>query len=172
MIDKKVQMMDAGMTLFTSAKPFGTVLGGIKTEMSGYGRVRRSNEISVEDIPDTTGECDLFMDWSTPWRWRAVSCKLEDAGAAGVNQDGEAVRRYAASFKEGNKNRGAKVAIVVALALLSVILGFVGIDGVPGIFTIIAGFVVSAFVLIIGLRPSRKAQLAVRNLMSVIAESK
>ena len=30
----KTQMMDAGMTLFTSEKPFGTVLGGIKMEMS------------------------------------------------------------------------------------------------------------------------------------------
>ncbi len=76
----KTQMMDAGMTLFTSEKPFGTVLGGIKMEMSKYGAVRRANEISPEEVPDTTGECDLFVDWSTPLRWRAISCRLEDAG--------------------------------------------------------------------------------------------
>ena len=31
MIDRKVQMMDAGMVLFQTEKPFGTVLGVIKT---------------------------------------------------------------------------------------------------------------------------------------------
>ena len=39
MADKTVQMMDAGMRLFDTEKPYGTVLGGIKTEMSKYGKV-------------------------------------------------------------------------------------------------------------------------------------
>ena len=68
MIDKKVQMMDAGMVLFTSEKPFGTVLGGIKAELTKLGKVKRANEISPDELPDTTGECDLFVDWSTPLR--------------------------------------------------------------------------------------------------------
>ena len=172
MIDKKVQMMDAGMTLFTSGKPFGTVLGGIKTEMSKYGDVKRPNEISADSVPDTTGECDLFLDWSTPFRWRAISCRLEDAGPAGRNEDGEEIRRYAASFKEGNKNRGLKVALVLAFAAAVIALGVVGLDGVPGIFTIIAAVAVAAALLVFGLRPSPKAQKAVRNLMDVISQAK
>lgn len=60
MIDKKVQMMDAGMVLFTSEKPFGTVLGGIKAELTKLGKVKRANEISPDELPDTTGECDLL----------------------------------------------------------------------------------------------------------------
>lgn len=172
MIDKKVQMMDAGMTLFTSGKPFGTVLGGIKTEMSKYGDVKRPNEISADSVPDTTGECDLFLDWSTPFRWRAISCRLEDAGPAGRNEDGEEIRRYAASFKEGNKNRGLKVALVLAFAAAVIALGVVGLGGVPGIFTIIAAVAVAAALLVFGLRPSPKAQKAVRNLMDVISQAK
>ena len=172
MIDKKVQMMDAGMTLFTSAKPFGTVLGGIKTEMSKYGDVKRSNEISADSVPDTTGECDLFLDWSTPFRRRAVSCRLEDAGPAGRNVGGEDLRRYAVSFKEGNKNRGFKVACVLALAAAVIVLGVIGLDGVPGIFTIAASIAVAAGVLIFGLRPSPKAQKAVVRLMDIISQAK
>ena len=172
MIDKKVQMMDAGMTLFTIAKPFGTVLGGIKTEMSKYGDVKRPNEISADSVPDTTGVWDLFLDWSTPFRWRAISCRLEDAGSAGRNEDGEEIRRYAASFKEGNKNRGLKVALILALAAAVIVLGAVGLDGVPGIFTIAASVVVAGFLLVFGLRPSTKAQDAVVNLMDIISKAK
>ena len=172
MIDKKVQMMDAGMTLFTSEKPFGTVLGGIKTEMSRYGAVKRPGEISLDSVPDTTGECDLFLDWSTPFRWRAISCKLEDAGPAGTNSEGDEVRHYAASFKEGNKNRKGKVVSVLALAVLSIAVGMIGIDGIPGIFTVAAGLLVAAFVLVFGLRPSKNAQKAVKDLMRIISEAK
>ena len=43
MIDDKVQMMDAGMRLFESEKPYGIVLGGIKTEMAKYGKVSRTH---------------------------------------------------------------------------------------------------------------------------------
>lgn len=172
MIDKKVQMMDAGMVLFTSEKPFGTVLGGIKAEMSGYGVVKRANEISDGDIPDTAGECDLFVDWSTPFRWRAISCKLEDAGTAGRNDDGEEMRRYAASFKEGNRNRGVKVTLVIASAVAVIVAGLLGIDGVPGIFTLAVSIALSAAILIFGLRPSLKAQKAVKSLMGIVSQAK
>ncbi len=168
----KTQMMDAGMTLFTSEKPFGTVLGGIKMEMSKYGAVRRANEISAEEIPDTTGECDLFVDWSTPLRWRAISCRLEDAGPAGTNAEGAELRRYAASFKEGNKNRVAKVVIVLALAAALVALGVIGVKGVPGIFTVLAGIAAAAALVILGLRPSVKAQQAIKDLMETVSKAK
>ena len=161
----KTQMMDAGMTLFTSEKPFGTVLGGIKMEMSKYGAVRRANEISAEEIPDTTGECDLFVDWSTPLRWRAISCRLEDAGPAGTNAEGAELRRYAASFK-------AKVVIVLALAAALVTLGVIGVKGVPGIFTVLACIAAAAAVVILGLRPSVKAQQAIKDLMETVSKAK
>ena len=157
----KTQMMDAGMTLFTSEKPFGTVLGGIKMEMSKYGAVRRANEISAEEIPDTTGECDLFVDWSTPLRW-----------PAGTNAEGAELRHYAASFKEGNKNRVAKVVIVLALAAALVTLGVIGVKGVPGIFTVLAGIAAAAAVVILGLRPSVKAQQAIKDLMETVSKAK
>lgn len=172
MIDRKVQMMDAGMVLFTSEKPFGTVLGGIKAELTKLGKVKRANEISPEELPDTTGECDLFVDWSTPLRWRAISCRLEDAGLVETNADGEEIRRYALCLKEGNKNRKCKVAVVLLLAVISIALGISGIGGIPGIFTVALGFIASVAILILGLRPSVKAQKTVRDLLEVAREAK
>ena len=172
MIDKKVQMMDAGMVLFTSEKPFGTVLGGIKAELTKLGDVKRSNEISIDELPDTTGECDLFVDWSSPLRWRAISCRLEDAGLVGTNADGNEIRRYALCLKEGNKNRKCKVAAVLLTAVIFIIGGMCGIDSVPRIFTVPAGVMLAACVVIFGLRPSVKAQSAIRNLAETVREAK
>ena len=73
-------MMDAGMRLFETEKPFGNVLGGIKHEMESYGKVYRRPDSTPSMFPDSTGECDLFLDWSTPLRKRCISCRLEDAG--------------------------------------------------------------------------------------------
>lgn len=172
MIDKKVQMMDAGMVLFTSEKPFGTVLGGIKAELTKLGNVKRANEISSDELPDTTGGCDLFVDWSSPLRWRAISCRLEDAGLVGHNSDGEEIRRYALCLKEGDKNRKGKVSAVLFFAVIAMAIGIYGIDSVPGIFTVPAGIVLAASVVIFGLRPSVKAQNAVRNLLATAREAK
>lgn len=163
MIDKKVQMMDAGMVLFTSEKPFGTVLGGIKAELTKLGKVKRANEISPDELPDTTGECDLFVDWSTPLRWRAISCRLEDAGLVGTNADGEETRRYALCVKEGNKNRKGKVLVTLLLAVIFIALG---------IFTVLFGSVFVVAIVILALRPSAKAQKVVRDLLEVVREAK
>ena len=172
MIDKKVQMMDAGMVLFTSEKPFGTVLGGIKAELAKLGKVKRANEISPDELPDTTGECDLFVDWSTPLRWRAISCRLEDAGLVGTNADGEETRRYALCVKEGNKNRKGKVLVTLLLAVIFIALGIFSIDGVAGIFTVLFGSVFVVAIVILALRPSAKAQKVVRDLLEVVREAK
>ena len=172
MIDRKVQMMDAGMVLFMSEKPFGTVLGGIKVELTKLGDVKKSNEISPEEIPDTTGECDLFVDWSTSLRWRAISCRLEDAGLVGTNADGEETRRYALCVKEGNKNRKGKIAVTLLLAVIFIALGIFGMDGVPGIFTVLVGVAFAVAIVILGLRPSVKAQIAVRNLLETARDAK
>ena len=172
MIDKKVQMMDAGTVLFTSEKPFGTVLGGIKAELTKLGDVKRSNEISLEELPETTGECDLFVDWSTLLRWRAISCRLEDAGLVGTNADGEETRRYALCVKEGNKNRKGKVVVTLLLAVIFIVLGILSMDGAAGIFTVLPGSVFVIALVIIALRPSVKAQKAVRNLLETVREAK
>ena len=173
MIDKKVQMMDAGMVLFTSEKPFGTVLGGVKAELTKLGKVKRSNEILPEELPDTAGECDLFVDWSTPLRWRAISCRLEDAGLAGTNADGEEIRRYALCVKEGNKNREGKVVVTLLLTVIFIALGiFSSMDGGAGIFTVLFGCAFAIAIIILALRPSVKAQRAVRDLLETVRETK
>lgn len=103
--DDKVQMMDAGTALFPAKDGFGSAIGAVKAEMDVYGRTLRAREFRPEDLPRTTKECDLFLDYSTLWRKRYISCKVEDAGDTGLRTaDGEPVRRYAAIFKEGNAN--------------------------------------------------------------------
>ena len=124
MIDRNVQMMDAGMRLFETEKPFGTVLGGIKTEMAQYGKVYRTNEIDRDSLPAASSGCDLFLDRSTRFKSRYLSCRLEDAGDVGQTPDGETVRRYAATIKEGNRN--TEVGIYVHLALIIIFLAPVG----------------------------------------------
>ncbi len=172
MLDRKTQMMDAGMVLFETEKPFGTVLGGLKTELAAYGRVLRGDEIRKDEIPDSTGECDLFLDWSTPIRWRCVSCRLEDVGHAGQTAEGEEIRRYAVSFKEGCRNRRSRILVTQTLAAALIILGFVGIPGIPSVFTVIAGFA-AAFVLeYLALRPSVKSQKMVAGLLKIASQAK
>ena len=129
MIDRKVQMMDAGMRLFETEKPYGTVLGGIKTEMAKYGKVLRTNEIVPEDLPPTTGDCDLFLDRSTRFKSKYLSCRLEDAGAVGQTPDGETVRRYAATIKEGNRNTEVGIYVHLALIIIWAMLGWFVSDG-------------------------------------------
>ena len=165
-------MMDAGMVLFTSEKPFGTVLGGLKAEMTKLGEVKRSNDFSMDELPDTTGECDLFVDWSSPFRWRAVSCRLEDAGLVGHNSDGEEIRRYAASFKEGDKNRKGKVAAVLLVVLFLLSSGISGIGHGGGLFLFLLSLIVSVLIVVLALRPSVKAQKAVENLQKTVREAK
>ena len=123
MIDRKVQMMDAGMVLFQTEKPFGTVLGGIKTELLKYGKVLRRNEFNESELPETTGECDLFLDWSAPLRKRYISVRLEDAGTVGKTEDGEDIHRYAACLKEGNRCTATRLVLAVGLVLLCGITG-------------------------------------------------
>ena len=171
MIDRKVQMMDAGMVLLTSVKPFGTVLGGVKAELAGLGNVRRSSEISHEDLPDTTGDCDLFVDWSTPLRWRAIACRLEDAGFAGVNPDGEEIRRYALCVKEGNKNRKGKVTAVLLIVALLLFAGISGIAGIPRMISVPVAAVIATFWVVLCLRPSVKSQDEVKRLLSVARDA-
>ena len=116
MIEKRVQMMDAGMRLFQTEKPFGTVLGGIKTEMAKYGAVLRANETDPSMFPETMGDYDLFLDWSSATKYRYISCKVEDAGEVGTTDEGEPVHRYAVMLKEGNKNKPLDIVIITQIS--------------------------------------------------------
>lgn len=76
--DGKVQMLDAGMILFETKSDFGDTLGQVKAEMEVYGNVLKPADLSEAELPESTGECDLFLDWSTiggcdtsPVIWRA-----------------------------------------------------------------------------------------------------
>lgn len=172
MLDRKVQMMDAGMVLFETEKPFGTVLGGLKTELGKHGRVLTGNEMKAEELPGSTGECDLFLDWSVATRRRYISCRLEDAGAAGQTANGEPVRRYAVSFKEGDRNRRCRIIAAQVLAAAFFILGIIGIKGIPGIFTIIAGIALAFVTEYVLLSPSKKAQDVITGLLQTAKEAR
>lgn len=63
--DGKVQMLDAGMVLFETKSDFGDTLGQVKAEMEVYGKVLKPADLSEAELPESTGECDLFLDWST-----------------------------------------------------------------------------------------------------------
>ncbi|MBR5660531.1 MAG: hypothetical protein IKW99_03175 [Bacteroidales bacterium] len=170
MIDSKVHMMDAGMRLFETEKPYGTVLGGIKTEMSQYGKVLRTNEIPKEGLPAASVGCDLLLDRSTKYKVKYITCTLEDAGPAGATSDGEPVRRYAASLKEGNKNTNVGIYVALALVLIWAMLGWFISDG--------SGWITICLALIGGygawrmLRPSKDNLQVVTTLLEAFKDAR
>ena len=170
MIDKRVHMMDAGMRLFESEKPFGSIIGGIKNEMGQYGRLMRRSEINPDDLPPTTDDCDLFVDRSTKFKSKYLSCKVEDAGIVGKTTDGEEIHRYAASLKEGNRNTNVGIYVHLALIIIWAMLGWFISDGKTWIVLIFAA------VGIIGawrqLRPSRDNSRIANQLLDIFADGK
>ncbi len=170
MIDKNTQMMDAGTRLFDSEKPFGTALGGIKTEMAKYGKVLRAKELEGETLPEASVGCDLLLDRSTKYKVKYITCVLEDAGTAGTTSDGEPIRHYAVSLKEGNKNTNVGIYVALALILIWAMLGWFISHG--------SGWVTIGFALIgcYGawrmLRPSQDNTTVVSELLKAFEEGK
>lgn len=148
--NKKVQMLDAGMVLFKSEENFGNTLGQVKAEMEVYGKVLKPSEIEDVVLPESTGDCDLFLNWSTFWRIRYISCHLESSG------DG-----YAATFKEGNRSTTFR-GIVMSLLLISfaVVVIFA-----PGTLYTLLGLILAGLTAYLWILPSRKAQKTVAELM-------
>ena len=138
MIDRETQMMDAGMRLFLTEKPYGNVLGGIKTEMAKHGKVLRPNEIVDSDLPEASVGCDLFLDRSTRFKSKYISCSLEDAGIVGTTPDGEDIHRYAASLKEGNKNTNVGIYVACSLVIIWAMLGWFISEGIGWIALVFA----------------------------------
>ena len=170
MLDKNVHMMDAGMRLFESEKPIGTVIGGIKNEMGQYGRLSRYNEIDQEGLPPTTGECDLFLDRSTRFKSKYLACKVEDAGMVGKTADGEEIHRYAASLKEGNRNTNVGIYVHLALIIIWAMLGWFISDG-NGLIVILFA-VVGLYGAWRQLRPSKDNQRIANQLLDVFSQGK
>jgi hypothetical protein len=172
MLHKNVQMMDAGCVMFQTEKPYGIVLGGIKREMERYGKVLRRTEFSPDDVPETTGDCDLFLDWSSWHRVRCIACKLEDAGTVGRTDEGEEIHRYAASFKEGNANTPVRRAIAWGLSILLLLVSIFIKFPFPRFLAIIIAIALGLCFVILLLRPSPKAQKAIRSFCETLKEAK
>lgn len=158
--DTKVQMMDAGMTLFESEQNYGNTLGQLKAELEVYGNVLRPAEIAEAVLPESTGDCDLFLDWSTFWRVRYISCRLESAGE--TEKDGKTIYRYAATFKEGNRSSMFR-GVVMLLVLLSFVVDAVAAHG---FISTVLGMVLAALAAYLWILPSRKARRAVSELLA------
>ena len=170
MIDRNVQMMDAGMRLFESEKPLGTVLGGIKNEMGRYGRLMRRNEIDPEELPATTGDCDLFLDRSTRFKSKYLSCRVEDAGTVGKTADGEEIHRFAASLKEGNRNTNVGIYVHLALIIIWAMLGWFLSEGNAWIVLVFTA--VGIFGAWRQLRPSKDNLNLANKLLDIFSEGK
>ncbi|MBO6248369.1 MAG: hypothetical protein J6L98_04495 [Bacteroidales bacterium] len=170
MMNKRVQMMDAGMRLFRTEKPFGTVLGGIKTEMAKYGTVFRERDLEGQELPEACADCDLFLDRSTKYKTKYISCKLEDAGTVGTTDEGEEIHRYAASLKEGNMNTATGIYVHLGLVIIWAMLGWF-ISGGSGWITLaftIIGFI-GAWKM---LRPSKDNARTVASLLESFENAK
>ena len=170
MADKTVQMMDAGMRLFDTEKPYRTVLGGIKTEMSKYGKVLRAKELEGVVLPDACIGCDLFLDRSTKYKTKYISCTLEDAGTVGTTEEGEQIHRYAASLKEGNKNTNVGIYVAIALFFIWAMLGWFISDGNAWLAMVFA--IIGIYGAWRMLRPSKDNGKVVSALLEAFAEGK
>ena len=62
--------------------------------------------------------------------------------------------------------------MTLLLAVIFIALGIFSMDGVAGIFTLLFGSVFVIAIVIFALRPSVKAQKAVRNLLEVARQAK
>lgn len=131
--DKKTQMMDAGSVFYKTSEGFGFALGAVKTVLSPLGKLYEVSEdggkfsqtVKMEDLPDSVEAADFFLDLSTPWRNRYISCKVEDAGK---DTAGEGLERYAVSLREGNSNtplrRGLLSCSAAVLFLAAILCGW------------------------------------------------
>ena len=167
-IDRKAQMMDAGTALFRMEGGFGTALGQVKAEMAEFGQVRSVSDAPVDqrharehvcdrDLPASTAHCDLFLDYSTPWRYRYISCLLEESGESGA---------YAATFKEGNRSTPLRAAAHILGSLLFLVLPLLS---KAGGWLWLPGIVLSLCCLYDWLRPSRRAQQVVQTLIQTLS---
>lgn len=163
-ICKKVIMIDAGTVLFESKDGYGTVLGQMKAEMDEFGSTLGRESLETEDLPPVCRDCDLFMDFSTPGRYRYISCKVEDAGDTGRRtQDGEPIRRYAVSFMEGSATLWPRTVLLLLIAALLLRLFIL----LPSYLSIPLSIASVLYIIYVWLKPSRYSQKVVEKLKEV-----
>ncbi len=166
-LNRKAQMMDAGTALFESKDGYGSVLGQVKAELKEFGSIGTPDDLPEGAVPPSTAEFDLFLDYSTPWRYRYISCRVEDAGDTGrTTDDGEPIRRYAITFKEGNRSTWLR--ILVHLIIMAAFLAGVILSG-QWHLTLLA-VVLGLFTFYQLLVPSKKAQQTVRLLIDKVSQ--
>lgn len=178
-MDRKAQMMDAGTALFESKEGFGTSLGQVKAEMKRFGKVYEvstgdeeadkfhDSVISPAELPESTDRCDLFLDFSSPWRNRYISCLFEDAGDTGKRTaDGEHIRRYAATFKEGNTSTPLRAGVHIGLIVIIAVLVVSGL--VSGAVSVVAGILLCFLVVYSWLTPSKDSQAIVKGIEAAL----
>lgn len=158
--DTNVQMMDAGMVLIDSNESFGEMLGTVKATLSGYGKLyivndtnggKFTNGVALSDLPESTAYCDLFIDRSTIFRKRYLSCTVEWAGEG----------KYALKLKEGNKN--APLRDLVTLLMSG--YGFIYVLMGRNMLFRLAGLVLILIGLYLWSKPSVSAQKTAKEIL-------
>ncbi len=172
--DRKTQMMDAGTALFSAREGIGMAIGYVRRKMEeAGGEVANINEVSQDVIPTTTGDFDLFMDFSTPWRSRYISAKVEDAGEGGTDADGEPMRRYAAVFKEGNRTAPLRAAchilVIAGLILTPITVGILFPDLANFVLTVLC-LVAAGYTAYRWIVPSKVSQKKVAAIQRALRE--
>ena len=162
-MDKKAQMMDAGTALFSSEEGFGSTLGAVKAAMeAGGGKIYRKMDADASVFPATTGEFDLFLDFSTRWRNRYVSCTLEDAG---MTPDG--LHRYAAVFKQGDSSSRVRDYTLLTACVAIILVASVA----PGVIRIVSGVLLLLLIAYVWISPSEKGQERVKDIISSLQQT-
>lgn len=160
-MDKKIQMMDAGTALFTISEDFGTALGMVKTAMGAFGgTVYRAIETGTDGFPEGAADADLLLDFSSRWRNRCISCKLEYAGEA---EGGK--HRYAAVFKQGDSSGRIRDYTLLTLCVIIVL----GMITAPGAIRIIAGILLIILIGYWRISPSKDARIRVEEIIKSLA---
>lgn len=160
-MDKKIQMMDAGTALFTINEDFGTALGMVKTAMGAFGgRVYRATDSQTVSFPEGAADADLLLDFSSRWRNRCISCKLEYAGT-----DVNGKHRYAAVFKQGDSSGRIRNYTLLTLCVIIVL----GMIAAPGTIRIIAGILLVIFIGYWKISPSKDARIRVEEIIKSLA---
>lgn len=152
-MDKKAQMMDAGTVLLTAGDR-QSALEAVSAIMQDYGKV--TGEPS--EVPSTTGPCDLFLDFSSPWRNRYISCTVEGAGNG----------RFAAVFKQGDTPAPLRTAVFILAAAAVITAAF--LMPAKGV-SVPTGIAIAVYIAYRWLIPSRKAIRTVRKIQSRLRDS-
>ncbi len=148
--------MDAGTALFSMDGEFGTALGQLRAELKEYGKVTDEDDVMV-------------LDFSTPWRKRFISCRLEAFGGD------EKPRRYAAVFKEGSRSTALRACVHVAAAaavLLSVIAANLLFPESAGALRTLAAIAVCLLIIYAWIIPSGKSVKTLRKIIAKVSALK